>query len=181
MNHTCAVLTRSLLDLGDARMSLLQSLPAGGLQLAHVAVRLPVAAAHVVPELAPAEALGEPLAVGLFALQPVPAGQVLLAAARLQLGLRAHQAAVAAVGHVAAGAARTRTGTHIAARGTLGFRLCAGTLLEVQERGGVQQDLHFERRVWFGYTENKFTQRSYSPVCHDSSLSGDFADGNPEA
>ena len=121
MNHTCAVLTRSLLDLGDARMSLLQSLPAGGLQLAQVAVRLPVAATHVVPELAPAEALGEPLAVGLFALQPVPAGQVLLAAARLQLGLRAHQATVAAVGHVAAGAARTRTGTHIAARGTLGF------------------------------------------------------------
>lgn len=69
----CAGFTRSLLDLADARQSLLLRLPAGRLQLAHVAVRLPVAAAHFVAKLAPTEALGESLARRVFALQSVPA------------------------------------------------------------------------------------------------------------
>lgn len=93
-------------------------------------------------DLALTEALGEPLARRMFALQSVPARQVVLAAARLSLSLRAHQAAVAAVRHVPAGAAGARTGAHIAARRAPGFGLRAGRLLEVKEHSCVQEDLH---------------------------------------
>lgn len=48
VTRTYTGLTRSFMDLGDAWQSLLQSFPAGRLQLAHAAVRLPVAAAHFV-------------------------------------------------------------------------------------------------------------------------------------
>lgn len=126
----------------ECRQSLLQRLSAGGLQLAHVAVRLPVASAHVLAESTPTEALGQPLARRVFALQRVAARQVVLSAARLSLRLGAHQAAVAAIRHVAAGAAGARTGTHIAPCRTLVFGLCEGGLLKVQEHSCVQEDVH---------------------------------------
>lgn len=81
VNRTYTGLTRSFMDLGDVRQSLLQSFPAGRLQLAHAAVRLSIAAAHFVAQFAQTNALGEPLARLLFAIQPVPAKQVVLTAA----------------------------------------------------------------------------------------------------
>lgn len=90
-------------------MSLQQRPPAGGPQLAHVAVRPAVAAAHLLIRLAFAGAPGGPLARRVPALQAVPARRQLVPGARLAFRPGAHQAAVAAVRHVAAWAAGART------------------------------------------------------------------------
>lgn len=102
----------------------------------------------------------------MFALQPVPTRQVLLAATLLPFSQGAHQAAVAAVRHVSAGAAGTRTGTHITPDRTLYFGLCAGGLLHVQEHGCEQDDLHL-------LNESEGTQHS-TEVYADKDLEEDL-------
>lgn len=152
LSRTCAVLTRSFLNLGDSWQSLLQSLPAGGLQLTHVSVRLPVNPAHFLAVFALADTFGEPFARRMLALQSVAARQVVPAAARLTLSLRADQAAVTAVRHVSAGAAGAWTGAHIAPRGTLGFRLwrCASQVVKVEQDKRAQEKFHVQWRIFNG-------------------------------
>lgn len=120
----------------------MESLPAAGLQLAHIPVGLPVAAAHLGAELAPANALGQPFPGRVFALQPVPARQVVFAPARFTFSLRAHQAAVAAVRHVAAGAAGARTGAHVAPCGTLKLRLRGENVRQVKKERSAEEEIH---------------------------------------
>lgn len=144
MDRTYAGFTRSLLALGDAGLALVQRLPAGHLQLAHVTVGSPVAAADLVADLALTQSLGQPLARRVLALQPVAARQLVLAAAGLALALGAHQAAVAVVRHVAAGAAGARAAAHVAPCGTCGFGLRAGRLVEVEEHSYVQEKQHVQ-------------------------------------
>lgn len=99
---------------------MLQRLAAHRLQLADVVVRPAVAAAHLGAELALADPLGEALAHGVAAVEAVPAGRVLLAAAGVPLARGADEAAVAAVGDVAAGAAGAGALGDIAAGRALG-------------------------------------------------------------
>lgn len=120
----------------------MQSLPAAGLQLTHIPVRLPVTAADLGAELAPAHALGEPFPGRVFALQPVSARQVVFAPARVTFSLRTHQAAVAAVRHVAAGAAGARTGAHIAPCGTLQLRLRGENVRQVKKEWSAEEEIH---------------------------------------
>lgn len=99
---------------------MLQRLAAHRLQLADVVVGAAVAAAHLGAELALADALGEALAHGVAAVEAVPAGRVLLAAAGVPLARGADEAAAAAVGDVAAGAAGAGALGDIAAGRALG-------------------------------------------------------------
>lgn len=118
--HAPTRFTGSLLDLGDGGQAVLQRLAAHRLQLADVVVGPAVAAAHLGAEFALADPLGEPLAHGVAAVEAVPAGRVLLAAAGVPLARGADEAAVAAVGDVAAGAAGAGALGDIAARRALG-------------------------------------------------------------
>ena len=133
--------------LFDAGTSRLQGLPAGRLLLARVPVGLPVGAADLVALSALTDALEggrrQPLARRVLALQPFPAGQLVLAAAGLPLGLGARQAAAAAVRAVAAGAAGAGAAGDVAARRTLARCCCfelrvGGKVSEVKEHGGEQ-------------------------------------------
>ena len=108
-----------------------------------ITVGLPVAAANFLAELAQTESLGKAPARRVLALQSVPTRQVVLAAARLSFALSAYQAAVTVVRHVAAGAARAQTCTHIASNWTCGFRLSSSELPKIQEHNCTQEDLHF--------------------------------------
>lgn len=118
--HAPTRFTGSLLDLGDGGQAVLQRLAAHRLQLADVVVGPAVAAAHLGAELALADPLGEALAHGVAAVEAVPAGRVLLAAAGVPLARGADEAAVAAVGDVAAGAAGAGALGDIAAGRALG-------------------------------------------------------------
>lgn len=119
-HHAPTRFTGSLLDLGDGGQAVLQRLAAHRLQLADVVVGPAVAAAHLGAELALADPLGEALAHGVAAVEAVPAGRVLLAAAGVPLARGADEAAVAAVGDVAAGAAGAGALGDIAAGRALG-------------------------------------------------------------
>lgn len=99
----------AFLQLAHGRPGELQRAAAGRLQRAHVGVGVPVGAAHGVRPATPTHAA--------HTLQALPARRVYGAAARLALDGGAHQAAVAEVGHVAAGTAGTRAPRHVAARG----------------------------------------------------------------
>lgn len=126
---TCGGFTRASLHLRDRGQTLLKRLPAHRLQLTDVSVSVPVAAADFVAHLAAADALGEPLSPGVFALQPVAARQVVLAPARVALPVRADQAAVAAVRDVPTGAAGARTAAHIAPLRAFGSGFGSGEIL----------------------------------------------------
>lgn len=110
----------SFLHLSHGGQTVLQRLAAHSLQLADVVVGAAVAAAHLDAELALADPLGEALAHGVAAVEAVPAGRVFLAAARVPLSRGADEAAVAAVGDVAAGAAGAGALGDIAAGRALG-------------------------------------------------------------
>lgn len=130
--------------VGDRGQTLLQCFPAHGLQLADVTVRVPVAATHftTVPTLT--HPFGQSLSRRVLALQTVPAGQIVLAAARLALSLRAHQTAVTAVRHIPARTARARTLAHITALRTLEFRSICDSIFDVKKNyRNKQNDLHF--------------------------------------
>lgn len=127
---------------------MLQRLAAHRLQLADVVVGPAVAAAHLGAELALTDALGEALAHGVAAVQAVPAGRVLLAAAGVPLARGADEAAVAAVGDVAAGA----TGA-----GALGD-IAAGRAL-----GSGRQELRGAWAVAEGQQEQRAQQRHPHP------------------
>lgn len=148
----------------------MQSLPAAGLQLAHVPVRLPVAAADLGAELAPAHALGQPFPGRVFALQPVSARQVVLAPARFTLSVRAHQAAVAAVRHVAAGAAGARTGTHIAPCGALQVRLRDENVRQVEKERSAQEEFHGWSRS--GHSRSRCAHHCLRSVWTSQSVGG---------
>lgn len=141
---TLIAFTGSFVRVGDRGQTLLQRLPAHGLQLADVTVRVPVTATHftTVPTLA--HPFGQSLSRRVLALQTVPAGQIVLASARFPLSLRAHQAAVTAVRHIPARTARARTLTHITALWTLEFRCIRDSNFVVKKNyRNKQNDLHF--------------------------------------
>lgn len=79
-----------------------------------------------------------------------------------------NEAAVAAVRHIAAGAAGARTGTHIAPRGALGFRLCAEDVQQVEKERSAQEEVH----GWL-----KRSSALTVPLC----ASEEVADRNPRA
>jgi len=118
--HAPTRFTGSLLDLGDGGQAVLQRLAAHRLQLADVVVGPAVAAAHLGAEPALADTLGEALAHGVAAVEAVPAGRVFLAPAGVPLARGADEAAAAAVGDVAAGAAGAGALGDIAAGRALG-------------------------------------------------------------
>lgn len=149
--HAPTRFTGSLLDLGDSGQAVLQCLAAHRLQLADVVVGAAVAATHLGAELALADPLGEALAHGVAAVQAVPAGGILLAATRVPLARGADEAAVAAVGDVAAGAAGARALGDIAAGRALGSgrRELGGASAAAegeQEQGAEQRHPHPRRR-----------------------------------
>lgn len=130
---------------------MLQRLAAHRLQLADVVVGAAVAATHLGAELALADPLGEALAHGVAAVQAVPAGGILLAATRVPLARGADEAAVAAVGDVAAGAAGARALGDIAAGRALGSGRrelggASATAEGEQEQGAEQRHPHPRRR-----------------------------------
>lgn len=131
------------MQVGDRGQTLLQRFPAHGLQLADVTVRVPVTAAHFTAVPALTHAFGQSFSRRVLALQPVPAGQIVLAAARLSLSLRAHQTAVTAVRHIPARAARARTLTHITALRTLEFSIRESIFDAKKNDRDKQNDLHF--------------------------------------
>lgn len=135
------------MSLAGGGLSQLLSPAVSGLQLADVGVRLAVAAAHRLALLALAHALREPSPGGVLAFQPVSARQVVLKAAGRPLALGAHQAAVAAVGHVTAGADRARTQAHIAASLALGPGLRTDQPMEVKHNRDKQKRMHGPRRT----------------------------------
>lgn len=130
---------------------MLQGLAAHRLQLADVVVGPAVAAAHLGAELALADPLGEALAHGVAAVEAVPAGRVLLAAAGVPLARGADEAAVAAVGDVAAGAAGAGALGDIAAGRALGSgsRELGGAraAAEGEQEQGTQQRHPHPRRA----------------------------------
>lgn len=130
---------------------MLQRLAAHRLQLADVVVGPAVAAAHLGAELALADPLGEALAHGVAAVEAVAAGRVLLAAAGVPLARGADEAAVAAVGDVAAGAAGAGALGDIAAGRALGSGSRklrgAGAAAEGEQEQGAQQRHPHPRRA----------------------------------
>lgn len=112
---TSGNLTRPFVHGAHSRHALLQGFAAGSLQLAHVGVGLAVAGAYLGTVAALAHSLGEALSRRVFALQRVPAGQVVRAPARFPLSARAHEAAAAAVRHVTARTARARARADVTA------------------------------------------------------------------
>lgn len=144
----------SFVQVGDRGQTLLQRFPAHGLQLADVTVRVPVTAAHFTAVPALTHAFGQSFSRRVLALQPVPAGQIVLAAARLSLPRCAHQTAVTAVRHIPAGAARARTLTHITALGTLQFSVRESSFGVNKNDGDQQNNLHF---FWFKMKTNSLT------------------------
>lgn len=127
---------------------MLQRLAAHRLQLADVLVGPAVAATHLGAEPALADALSEALAHGVAAVKAVPAGRVLLAAARVPLARGADEAAAAAVGDVSAGAAGA---------GALGD-IAAGRAL-----GSGGRELHGARAAAEGEQEQRAQQRHPHP------------------
>lgn len=130
--------------LADRGSPPLLGFPAGRPHLAHTAVRLAVASAHPVLRLAAADPPGAPPAPRSErpALQPVPAGQVVPAAARVALARGAHQAAVAPVRDVPAGAAGARARAHVAPGGAPVGAQGPGEVVREEERRRKQKQLH---------------------------------------
>lgn len=87
--------------------------------------------------LAPADPLGAspPPRGEQLALQAVPAGQVVLAAAGVSLPRRTRQAAVTSVRDVPAGAAGARTRAHVAPGGALVGAHSTGQVVRKENRG----------------------------------------------
>jgi len=145
--------TGSLVHLCDSGQSLLQDPAAGRSQSAHVAVRLPVAAAHPVRRFALTRPLwrqprrlsraaattpttrGEP-----FALQALAAGRVVFAGAAVALAADAHQAAVAAVRHVAARTVGARALSDVTTgRALVGFGRRSGVVVHAKHQHEEKQ------------------------------------------
>lgn len=74
------------------------------------------------PSFTLTKSLGEALARGIFTFKAVSTWQIISPAANLPLAETAYQTAVAPIGHVTAGTARTWTLAHIAPGWTLRFR-----------------------------------------------------------